>query len=216
MSRTLTIDTSLIFFSVNVLLVLLVLLTAYLLINNARLKRKEQRKKDYLEQHREAWVRAICDGEDISIALDRSEKVEWTIDIFLSHYNDYQDAVTRSRITGLAEEYITDYLADALRSRRQAARHHALAVIYQLHIDTLGEQVASTSANTEFERALAAAIAARELPAGVPEVAEDTGSGAIKRSAIDIIEAEKVGSPAHRLRNILASYRPARGEAVSV
>ncbi|RSZ62750.1 hypothetical protein EAH68_09275 [Corynebacterium hylobatis] len=216
MSRTLTIDTSLIFFAVNMLLVLIGILTVYLLINNARAKKKDQRKEEYLDQHHDEWVRAISDGEEISVTLDRPEQVEWTIDIFLSHHNDYKDDVTRSRITELAEEHFSDYLADALGSRRQAARHYALAVIYQLNIDALGDQVASVSASTEFERALAAAITAREHRVGVSDAEGKFGTNAVKRSALDIIEAEKVGSPANRLRNILASHQPAREEAVSV
>lgn len=215
MSRTLAIDISMLFAAVNVLLILLGVLVVYLWINNFRAKKKEQRKEDYLDQHRNDWMRAFCDGEEISITLDRTEQLEWTIDIFLSYYNNYQDDVIRSRITELAEEYFTDYLAGRLRSGRQAKRQYALAVIYQLRIDAHDGHITHRPPSSKLESALTEAITAKELQAKGFDIDKRTDADADKESAKNTGNPKGKDAQAGRLKDILARTRSVRGELKS-
>lgn len=151
-------ETSLVFNGATLLLLLLVLLCAYLLINNARMRKKAERKQEFIESSRGAWASTIVDGRGVATPPRNTEEVEWLIEILLKYNNEYSDPAIRGRITELADTFCRDELASKLASRRVNERQYGLAIVYQLGMTSLDAEVAAVEPQTVLDHALKGAI----------------------------------------------------------
>lgn len=151
-------ETSLVFNGATSLLLLLVALCSYLLLNNTRMRKKAERKQEFMESSRSAWASTIVDGRGVATPPRNTEEVEWLIEILLKYNNEYSDPVIRGRITELADTFCRDELASKLASRKVNERQYALAIVYQLGMTSLDAEVAAVEPETILDHALKAAI----------------------------------------------------------
>lgn len=151
-------ETSLVFNGATSLLLLLVALCSYLLLNNTRMRKKAERKQEFMESSRNAWASTIVDGRGVATPPRNTEEVEWLTEILLKYNNEYSDPVIRGRITELADTFCRDELASKLASRKVNERQYALAIVYQLGMTSLDAEVAAVEPETILDHALKAAI----------------------------------------------------------
>lgn len=139
------------------------------------MRKKAERKAEFLTTTRDTWVSAILDGEETDVRLTNTEQAEWTTDVFLSYANSYDDPDIRSRVSQLSDDVLAPELSTKLNSRGVPVRQYALLVINQLDMTSLHSEVAALRPQTDLEAALTALILEGETSLEPFDSAESTG-----------------------------------------
>ncbi|MCQ9344117.1 hypothetical protein [Corynebacterium kozikiae] len=136
------------------LLAILLAVCMYLLLNSYFHVRRKRRQANYVHSHFPHWQEAIFQRKPLHNLPTSSKEYRWTIQSFLEITHTIQDAAVSRRIQELADAVFTNYLENELKSRSWTRKQYALAVIHELGMTALTEEIKKVQPASQFQASL--------------------------------------------------------------
>lgn len=149
-----TLNTFVVVSATILLLAVLVTVCIYLLLSSYFHIRRQRKQEEYVHANFPQWQQAIFHGKPLQNLPATSKEYKWTIQNFLKILHAIDDSTVSRRIQEVSNTVFSTYLENELKSQSRARQQYALAVIHELGMTTLSEEVNKVQPASPFQASL--------------------------------------------------------------